>query len=128
MEDTIFDWAGLAAFIGMLGTGAAWLFKNWGKSTIDRDDRITAREQAWSAKTEARMVALEENVAKLDRAYGVMIGVGHLMLDELEVHAPASLALVRAQIRIAYPVDKELPTDLLQFAQRLDRRMERDDE
>lgn len=124
-----FDWAGVVALLGMLGGGIAWL---WDKLTgaitrearqeADRDERIEQREERYIAKVEKRISAMEDDLKAIKRDYGLVVGIAHVMVDELIVVGPISpsLKLVTAKIREAYPVITDTPSEMLHLLQRLD--------
>lgn len=117
-----YDWAAIAAFLATIGAGFKWLWSNWGSRNADRDARLTAREEKYTAKVEGRLRELDERMEKVERAYGLVVGVAHVMVDDLMVINPRSAALlmVAERIRTAYPLPEETPTELLHLLGRLD--------
>lgn len=116
------DWtaaiAAMVAVLGMAGAALKWL---WSAGT-GRDRRIADREERYIAKVEQRLGELDERLQQIERDYGVVVGVAHVMIDELNAARPAnpSLALVAAKIREAYPLLHETPSELLHLLHRLD--------
>lgn len=119
---SVFDFAGVAAFLAVIGAGLKWIYDNWGVRGADRDDQITAREQRYLAKVEERLRELDARVFRVERAYGAVLGVAHVMVDDLIITNPKSAALemVRGQLRAAYPTQTDMPNELYQLAMRLE--------
>lgn len=117
-----FDWAGIAALLGVAGAGFKYLFDNWGSKNADRDARIEAREERYTSKVEGRLREMDARLGQIERAYGLVVGVAHVMVDDLIVRNPQStaLAIVAARIREEYPVREEVPSEMLHLLHRLD--------
>lgn len=116
------EWAAAGtAVLAVLGAIAGALRWLWNAGT-GRDRRIGEREERYIAKVEQRLRELDARVAQIERDYGVLVGVAHVMVDELIVIRPVhpALALVTAKIREAYPVLGETPSEMLHLLHRLD--------
>lgn len=111
------DWAGVAAFLAVIGGGLKWL---WSK--LARGVSIEDREERYIAKVERRIAAIEGELTKIKRDYGLVVGIAHVMVDDLLVVNPQSqaLAMVAALVREAYPLVTDTPSEMMHLLHRLD--------
>lgn len=124
-----FDWAGIVALLGLLGGAAAWLWERIAgavtrdaRREVERDRRIEDREESYIAKVETRLVAIEGELKALKRDYGLVVGIAHVMVDDLILLNPrsAALAVVAVKIRETYPLQTDTPSEMLHLLSRLD--------
>ncbi len=120
--------AGVVALLALLGKGVAYLLNVHEERTQRRsakldewEQSLVRREKEMREATEGRLAAVERQVRELDRAYSLVVGVTHIMVDDLIVMNPrsAALSLVLSRIREAYPLTEDMPAELVNLAARL---------
>lgn len=123
-DASLFDWAGVAALLGVAGGGIRWLTNSWFGRSDKREADLTMREKQYRDKIEGQVAGLEARLNRMERAYGVVVGIVHVWIDEIPHDSP-SLAAVSAQLRMAFPASTEMPADLLNLVARLDNKKAR---
>lgn len=107
-----FDLAGVAALLGVVGAGLKYLLTRWFGREGEREAELSRREKDWMHGVEARL-------NKIEKAYGVVVGIVHVWIDEIGHDSP-SLPVIAAQLKEAFPVDEEIPTELRNLVLRLE--------
>jgi hypothetical protein len=103
----------LAIAVATPVSGAFGFFvRHFFASRDKREEIILNRERTWMATVEARL-------AKVERAYGVVVGVVHVIVDDLEP-GHSSFLPIRDLLKAAFPVTEETPPELLNLIARLD--------
>lgn len=120
-----FDWAAVVSLLGVVGAAIAWLWRqaqHLGAAQQPREDGITAREERYMNKVEGRLREMDDRLAKMESAFGLVVGVAHVMVDDLIVIKPQSLSLrlVAGRIRAAYPKSDDMPGEIIHLLHRLD--------
>jgi hypothetical protein len=118
-DASLFDWAGVAALLGVLGGGARWLAASWFGRADKREADVTMRESLYREKIEKRLATVEERADRIERAYGVVVGICHVWLEEIPHNSP-SLPAIAAQLKVVFPLPEEMPADLLNLVARLE--------
>lgn len=120
--------AGVVTLIGTMIAGLAKLLNWHGERTDAKAAKLTRWEASLSARekelreiTEARLEALEGRLKVVETAYTLVVGVTHVMVDDLIVLNPrsASLTMVLKRIRETYPLPEDMPSELAHLAARL---------
>lgn len=112
MLEALTDWGGLAALLAVLGAGIKWLFDQ--AKGDGREADLSKRELAYRQQMEARL-------SRIERSHGVLLGVVHVIVDEINRLDPDSPAIpiVAAQLQAAFPTPEDMPADLLALMGRL---------
>lgn len=119
MAAGVFDWAGVAALLGVLGAGLKYVLDQWSGRGDKREADITMRERSYRDKIEQRLALVEEKAERMERAYGLVVGIVHVWIDEIDPEHP-SLAAFSVQLKMAFPVPADMPNELVNLVTRLD--------
>lgn len=106
------DGGTIAAIATPVGGALGFLARHFFTHRDRREESLLKREREWQAAVESRL-------AKVEKAYGVVVGVVHVIVDDLEPEH-ASLGSIRALLKDAFPAVEETPEELLTLIARLD--------
>lgn len=114
----VYDLAGLAALLAVIGGTVRYWWTRAGNAA----ERITEREERYTVKIERRLKEMNARLEKMERAYGLVVGIAHVMVDDLIILNPEAVALqmVATRIRDTYPDPAEIPAEMLHLLHRLD--------
>lgn len=112
-----------ALVIGFSG-GFGWLAKAWVGQAGKRETDLSRREKDYQERIDAQLSQIEQRFARLERANTVLVGVVHVIIDDLEPES-STLDAITALLRNAYPVPDDAPADLLNLTARLDAKTRR---
>jgi hypothetical protein len=101
--------------LAVAGGAVKWLFG----LASGREASLNQREKDYRERIEAQVAGLEARLNRVERAYGVVVGVVHVWIDEIDHNSP-SLPAIAAQLKLAFPVASDMPPELLNLVSRLD--------
>lgn len=107
-----------------LGGGAGFVVKTWFGRTDKREAELTRREQDYQERIDKQLAEMEARLARNERANVVLIGVMHVIIDDLEPEN-STLQAITKLLKDAYPLTEDTPADLLNLTARLDAKTQR---
>jgi hypothetical protein len=107
-----------------LGSGAGFIVKTWFGRTDKREADLSQREKDYQARTDKQLADFEKRFAIIERVNVVLVGMVHVIIDEIEPESSALEAITRL-LKEAYPVPEHTPAELLNLTARLDAKTKR---
>ncbi len=123
--------AGIVALFASIGGGISWLagwkdrreetraakLDAWQRELSDREDKIATAQREYQESIEKRLVALVKWASRMQTKYSALWNGYQQISTELRHKEPDNAALARADemLRIAMPLDPNIPHDLAEL-------------
>lgn len=127
------DLASLAAILSVLGAGVWKLITATLSASDGREDRLEKRERSHDEAIDKQIRSQNERIASLERTlqttqrnYTALVATLTILVDQFVASDPLNPALsgLAANLKMSFPVEDELPLDLVVLLRRLDARLE----
>lgn len=114
----------LYPLLAVAGGAVGWFFRTWFGRADKREAELSRRENDYRERIDRQLEDINARFSKLERANTVLIGVVHVIIDDLEPES-GTLDAITALLRDAYPSTEDTPADLLNLTARLDAKTKR---
>lgn len=118
------DWAGIAAFLSVLGGGLWTLLKSLRGGIVSREDTLNARERAHDEAIDRKLKDISADLERTHMKYAALLSALTVMIDHMITQTPFDpvLGTLADTLRSAFPAEAEIPAEMALLLLRLDTR------